>query len=124
MLGKAEEKRQVAEEVEEQDGALPEDWRGEVIGMIGTSIKPHVEKISPVVTMWRYRRFPVCISCRFSSHCSYTGQIPRFVSNHNPGETYRGKNGTKVNRESQLIFQADLVISLPRDQQDGKRTGT
>jgi hypothetical protein len=29
MLGKGEEKLQVTEEVEEQDGALPEDWRRE-----------------------------------------------------------------------------------------------
>jgi hypothetical protein len=32
------------------------------------------------------------ISCCFSSHCLYTGQISRFVSNHNPGETYHGKH--------------------------------
>jgi hypothetical protein len=30
MLGKAEEKHQVTKEVDEQDGALPENWRGEV----------------------------------------------------------------------------------------------
>jgi hypothetical protein len=32
MLGKAEGKHQVTEETEEQEGALPEDWRGEESG--------------------------------------------------------------------------------------------
>jgi hypothetical protein len=47
-LGKAE-KRQVAKEVEEQDGALPEDWRGEEIGTIGK-----VSLLSPTMTFLNF----------------------------------------------------------------------
>jgi hypothetical protein len=72
MLGKAEGKHQVTEETEEQEGALPKDWRGEEIGT------HHIKKISQCGATDNYQFVFRSVSHRTA-----------YISNHNPGETVR-----------------------------------